>query len=93
MVAARRQLAGAGDDSIGGEAFSEGLDSYDGPCRLTCLSTRTGSLDAVFPTRWDAETAARYAVAITIGGFHSAVVAKAIASEVTHASWQDWIAE
>ncbi|RUR71946.1 hypothetical protein EJP67_33360 [Variovorax guangxiensis] len=86
----RRQIAGADPDAIGGEAFALVPEDYNGPCRLTCEGAKSRD-EAVFPTYSIAAIAATYAVSVSLGGFHTAELTMAAASEVTHRTWVDWL--
>lgn len=87
---ARRQIAGDKPYDIEGEAFADVPEDYDGPCRMTCEGAKSRD-EAVFPTYAEAAIAARHAVGVTLGGYHTAEVTMATAAEVTHRTYQDWI--
>ncbi|MGQ3054726.1 MAG: hypothetical protein ACT6S0_23310 [Roseateles sp.] len=87
---ARRQIAGAEPFDIGGEAFADVPDGYDGPCRMTCEGAKSRD-EAVFPTYAEAAMAATHAVGVSLGGYHTADLTMATAAEVTHRTWLDWL--
>lgn len=70
-----------------GAAYSDLPEQYAGACKVTC-NGRSQSV-VVFPTPFDAEHAARFAISV-LGGYHTARVTSAPGQPSTHASWQLW---
>ncbi|MFZ4701186.1 MAG: hypothetical protein ACOYMG_14145 [Candidatus Methylumidiphilus sp.] len=82
-----------GLDEIGGScAYSEIPVGYEGKCAIFNGGCFPEKEMAVFPSRQEAESAARYA--ITPDGGYSEVIAKVAdkSSQITHQSWIDWLA-
>lgn len=86
----RQPLFDDDPESVDGSAYSELPHGYEGPCRMTYEGS-SGANQAVFPDVQHARAAASFAIKVDHGGYRSAVLSAALASEVTHATWTDWV--
>lgn len=90
----KRVIAGGGETSVGGVAWSEVPEGYEGLCRVSFRSG-SGRLDVeVFPSYCEAYRAARCGVSVEIGGYCEAHITAATESEtVTHQTHGSWLGE
>jgi hypothetical protein len=87
-----RRIINECPDEIGGHrAYSEIPVGYEGKCAIYNGECFPEKEMAVFPSRREAEAAARYA--ITPDGGYSDVTAKVAppSSPITHQFWIDWV--
>jgi len=90
----RRVIAGSEETWVGGAAWSDVTEEYEGPCRVK-FSSRTGRVNvAVFPKYCEAHAAAMFGVTVDLGGYCEVEVTAAADGEtVTHLTSASWLEE
>jgi hypothetical protein len=73
-----------------GTAYSHVSPDFEGSCRVELEGRCPAAV--VFPSRQDAEAAAKFAVGM-LGGYYQASVFEASGQTPTHESWTQWAFE